>query len=182
VNFDGTGLVALTAGNGTLTVQNSPDGKYLVDTYSRVDQPPIHELRRTSDGQLVCKLEEADIAELKASGWEAPEVFTAKGRDEKTDIWGIICRPRDFDPAKKYPVIEQIYAGPQGSFVPSRSVRSGDSRLTDLGLWSCRSTAWGRTTARRRSTTSRGRTSATPDFPTASSGTKRWPRSTPGTT
>ena len=135
VNFDGTGQVALTEGNGTHTAQFSPDRKYLIDTYSRVDRPPVHELRRTSDGKLVCQLEEADVTDLKATGWEPPEVFVAKGRDGKTDIWGIICRPRDFDPAKKYPVIEQIYAGPQGSFVPkafSPSRRFSD--LTDLGF------------------------------------------------
>ncbi|HMC12475.1 MAG TPA: prolyl oligopeptidase family serine peptidase, partial [Pirellulaceae bacterium] len=135
VNFDGTGLVALTAGNGTHTVQFSPDNQYLIDTYSRVDQPPIHELRRASDGQLICKLEEADITELKSRDWEAPEVFTAKGRDGQTDIWGIICRPKGFDPAKRYPVIEQIYAGPQGSFVPkSFSAQQRFSALTDLGF------------------------------------------------
>ncbi|MBW8883889.1 MAG: prolyl oligopeptidase family serine peptidase, partial [Planctomycetia bacterium] len=135
VNFDGTGLVALTAGNGTHTIQYSPDRAYLIDTYSRVDQSPIHELRRTNDGQLVCKLDEADISELKAGGWEAPEVFTAKGRNGKTDIWGIICRPKGFDPVKKYPVIEQIYAGPQGSFVPkSFSGQRRFASLTDLGF------------------------------------------------
>jgi dipeptidyl aminopeptidase/acylaminoacyl peptidase len=134
VNFDGTGLVALTEGNGTHTVDFSPDRKYLIDTWSRVDLPPVNELRRASDGKLVCKLEEADISELK-SDWEAPEVFVAKGRDGKTDIWGIICRPRDFDPKKKYPVIEQIYAGPQGSFVPkSFSATRRFSSLTDLGF------------------------------------------------
>jgi dipeptidyl aminopeptidase/acylaminoacyl peptidase len=135
VNFDGSGLVALTAGNGTHTVEYSPDQKYLIDTYSRVDQPAIHELRRAEDGQLVCKLEEADISELKASGWEAPEVFVAKGRDGKTDIWGIICWPKDFDPKKKYPVIEQIYAGPQGSYVPKAfSSQRRYAALNDLGF------------------------------------------------
>jgi dipeptidyl aminopeptidase/acylaminoacyl peptidase len=135
VNFDGSGLVALTAGNGTHTLQNSPGGEFIIDTYSRVDQPPLHELRRTSDGQLICKLEEADISELKAGGFEGPEVFTAKGRDGQTDIWGIVCRPRDFDPAKRYPVIEQIYAGPQGSFVPKAfSPQRRFSSLTDLGF------------------------------------------------
>jgi dipeptidyl aminopeptidase/acylaminoacyl peptidase len=134
VNFDGTGLVALTEGNGTHTIDLSPDRQYLIDTWSRVDLPPVNELRRASDGKLVCKLEEADMTELKAT-WQAPEVFVAKGRDGKTDIWGIICRPRDFDPAKKYPVIEQIYAGPQGSFVPkSFSSSRRFSSLTDLGF------------------------------------------------
>jgi hypothetical protein len=135
VNFDGTGLVALTEGNGNHSVQYSPDRKYLIDTYSRVDMPPVHVLRRVSDCRQVCKLEEADISELLATGWKAPEVFVAKGRDGKTDIWGIICRPRDFDPSKKYPVIEQIYAGPQGSYVPKSfgGVRRFAS-LTDLGF------------------------------------------------
>ena len=63
-------------------------------------------------------LEEADIAGARRSGWKLPEVFVAKGRDGKTDIWGVIYRPTNFDPSKKYPVIENIYAGPQGSFVP----------------------------------------------------------------
>ena len=107
----------------------------MIDTYSRVDTPPVHELRRTQDGSLVRRLEEADITELKASGWKPLEVFTAKGRDGKTDIWGVICWPRDFDPNKKYPVIESIYAGPQGSFVP-KSFRGANqySSLADLGF------------------------------------------------
>ncbi len=136
VNFDGTGLVALTEGNGNRrAVQLSPDRRYLIDTYSRVDKAPVHELRRTSDGKLVCKLEQADITALKASGWKPPEVFVAKGRDGKTDIWGIICRPRNFDPAKKYPVIENIYAGPQGSYVPKTfSASRRYASLTDLGF------------------------------------------------
>ncbi|HUG70976.1 MAG TPA: prolyl oligopeptidase family serine peptidase [Pirellulaceae bacterium] len=135
VNFDGTGLVQLTAGNGNHSIQYSPDRRYVIDSYSRIDAPPAHELRRVEDGELVCKLDEADISELTESGWEPPEVFVAKGRDGTTDIWGIICRPRDFDPHKKYPVIEDIYAGPQGSFVPkSFSLQSRYTSLTDLGF------------------------------------------------
>jgi dipeptidyl aminopeptidase/acylaminoacyl peptidase len=135
VDFDGSGLVALTEGDGSHSVQYSPDRKYLIDTYSRVDLAPVHELRRVADGTLVCKLEEADISDLKASGWEPPEVFVAKGRDGKTDIWGIISRPRNFDPNKKYPVIEDIYAGPQGSFVPKTfSAFNRYAQLTNLGF------------------------------------------------
>ncbi|MBI1840825.1 MAG: prolyl oligopeptidase family serine peptidase [Verrucomicrobia bacterium] len=135
VNFDGGGLVWLTAGNGNHSVQFSPDRTFVIDTYSRVDLAPVNELRRVSDGKLVCGLEEADIAELKAGGWKPPEVFTAKARDGRTDIWGIICRPADFNPRKKYPIIEDIYAGPQGSFTPK--IFSASSRyesLTRLGF------------------------------------------------
>jgi dipeptidyl aminopeptidase/acylaminoacyl peptidase len=135
INFDGTGLVALTEGNGNHFLQFSPDGKYFIDTWSRVDMSPVNELRRVSDGKLVCKLEEADLTDLKSSGWEAPEVFVAKGRDAKTDIWGIICRPRNLDPNKKYPIIEDIYAGPQSSYVPKTfSPTSRYESLTRLGF------------------------------------------------
>jgi dipeptidyl aminopeptidase/acylaminoacyl peptidase len=135
VNFDGTGLAALTEGNGNHTAQYSPDRKYLIDTWSRVDTAPVHELRRVSDCAKVCRFEEADISELKASGWEPPEVFVAKGRDGKTDIWGIIVRPRNLDPNKKYAVLEQIYAGQQGSYVPkSFSGARRFAALTDLGF------------------------------------------------
>ena len=135
INFDGSGLVALTEGNGHHQIQFSPDREYLVDSWSRIDAPPVHTLRRASDGSLVCPLEEADIADLKNTGWSPPEVFVSKGRDGTTDIWGIICRPRGFDPAKKYPVIENIYAGPQGAYVPkSFNSRGPFSSLTDLGF------------------------------------------------
>jgi dipeptidyl aminopeptidase/acylaminoacyl peptidase len=135
INFDGTGLTALTEGDGNHTVQYSDSRKYIIDTYGRVDMPPVHNLRRTSDGSLVCELEKADISELKETGWEAPEVFVAKGRDGETDIWGIICRPKDLDPAKKYPVLEEIYAGPQGAYVPkSFSGARRFSSYTDLGF------------------------------------------------
>jgi dipeptidyl aminopeptidase/acylaminoacyl peptidase len=127
--------VALTEGDGHHSVQYSPDRRYIIDTYSRVDMPPIHELRRTSDGLLVCDLERADISGLIADGWTAPEVFVAKGRDGETNICGIICRPGDFDPDKKYPVIEQIYAGPQSAYVPkSFSPMPLFKSLTDLGF------------------------------------------------
>ncbi len=135
INFDGTGLTALTEGNGNHTVQFSGNRKYLIDTYSRVDVPPVHTLRRTSDGSLVCELEKADISELKETGWQPPEAFVAKGRDGKTDIWGLIFRPKNLDPSQKYPVLEQIYAGPQGAYVPkSFSGAQRFASLTDLGF------------------------------------------------
>ncbi len=117
VNLDGTGLTPLTQADANHVVNFSTDRQFYVDTYSRVDLAPVSELHR-ADGTLVTPLETGDIAELKKAGWKAPEVFTAKGRDGRTDIYGVIYRPSTFDPAKKYPVIENIYAGPQGSFVP----------------------------------------------------------------
>lgn len=135
VNFDGTGLVPLTESDGTHTAQFSSTNKYLIATYSRADLPPRHELRRAEDGQLVAQFEEANADELRQTAWQSSEVFIAKGRDGQTDIWGLIHRPRNFDPAKNYPVIEQIYAGPHGSHVPKAfSTQRRSVALTDLGF------------------------------------------------
>ena len=101
VNFDGSNLVKLTDGNGTHSVRFSPDKSVLIDTWSRVDQPPRHTLRSAEDGSLLCELEEADAEDLFAAGFQLPERFVAKDRiDGKFDIHGIICRPSNFDPKK----------------------------------------------------------------------------------
>ncbi|HZT23377.1 MAG TPA: DPP IV N-terminal domain-containing protein [Verrucomicrobiae bacterium] len=118
VNFDGSGLKILTQGDGTHTVQFSPDRRFFIDTWSRVDLPPVTVLRRSDDGQLICPLETADARALYATGWKPPQPFVARGRDGVTDIYGVIWFPTNFDAGKKYPVIENVYAGPQDSYVP----------------------------------------------------------------
>src|SRR6185503_7029316 len=102
VNFDGSGLVILTEGDGTHEIAFSPDGKYFVDTWSRVDLAPVSELRRSDDGSLVCALDKADWSALVGSGWQAPERFVSKARDGKTDIYGVIWRPMKLDENRKY--------------------------------------------------------------------------------
>jgi dipeptidyl aminopeptidase/acylaminoacyl peptidase len=135
INFDGTGLTRLTDGNGNHSVSFSPDKSFFVDTWSRVDEPSVSVVRKTSDGSQVLELEKADISKLLATGWKKPIVFSAKGRDGVTDIWGIIILPTNFDPAKKYPVIENIYAGPHSSFVPKTfSTQTGSQTYAELGF------------------------------------------------
>jgi dipeptidyl aminopeptidase/acylaminoacyl peptidase len=131
VNFDGTGLTILTAGDGTHTAQFSPDRKYVVDTWSRVDAPPVTDLRRCANGKLVCKLETAEVV----GKLQMPKTFVAKARDGKTDIYGAIWFPKNFNPKKKYPVIEDIYAGPQDSFTPKNfHTTYPQQRLADDGF------------------------------------------------
>jgi dipeptidyl aminopeptidase/acylaminoacyl peptidase len=122
INFDGSGLTRLTPEEGNHQGSYSHDGQFFVDDYSTLDTPPTLVLRRASDNTVAATIEKGDITELVKAGWKAPEVFVAPGRDGKTAIWGIIVRPTNFDPSKKYPVIENIYAGPQGSFVPKSFV------------------------------------------------------------
>lgn len=135
INFDGTGLTALTEADANHSVSFSSDMKFYVDTYSRVDLPAIAELRRTEDRKVLTELERGDVSELKQAGWRAPEVFTSLARDGKTDIWGVIYRPANYDPLKKYPVIENIYAGPHSSFVPKTfSAYNAMQSLAEVGF------------------------------------------------
>ncbi len=135
INFDGTGLIKLTEGNGYHSTDYSSNKEFFLDTYSNVDIPPVSVLRRSSDGEVIMNLEKANIKDLEKTAWTAPEVFVSKGRDNKTDIWGIIIRPTNFDKNRKYPVIEYIYAGPHSSFVPKtfRAYRSMHA-LAELGF------------------------------------------------
>ncbi|NIP23906.1 MAG: prolyl oligopeptidase family serine peptidase [Phycisphaerae bacterium] len=135
VNFDGSGLVVMTEGDGTHEIEFSPDRRFFLDRWSRVDQPPITELRDANDGKIICELERADVSELLKTGWRPPERFVARGRDGETDIYGIIIRPGNFDPNRKYPVIEKIYAGPQGAFVPkSFGLHTRQLAIAELGF------------------------------------------------
>ena len=135
VNFDGSNLTLLTDGDGTHSISYSPDRRFFIDSWSRVDHPPVHELRSTEDGKQICLLENADISALKEAGWKAPERFVAKGRDGKTDIYGIIIRPTNHNPAKSYPVLEDIYAGPHSAFVPKNFQSSyGMNAMAELGF------------------------------------------------
>ncbi|WP_372808626.1 DPP IV N-terminal domain-containing protein [Pontiella sp.] len=134
INFDGTGLTLLTEGNGTHAIAFSKDRKFYTDTWSRVDLPPVHELRRSSDGQKVADLGKADATELWAVHPHQPEPFAAAGRDGKTSIHGVIFRPSNFDPTKRYPILEAIYAGPHDFFVPKQfSAYHHAQLLAELG-------------------------------------------------
>lgn len=131
IGFDGKGLVELTPDEGMHQAWFSSDFRYLVDVYSKVDTPPVAVLRDARTGRQIMLLERADISRLEANGWRAPEVFSAKGRDGKTDIWGVIYRPTNFDPSRKYPVVEYIYSGPGGQHVP-KSFSSYNWWMTSL--------------------------------------------------
>lgn len=132
INFDGTGLVKLTRENGSHKATFASDYSTFIDTYSRIDEPQVTLLRDAKTGKILKELEKGNIDALLQTGWKLPEVFSAKGRDGKTDIWGIVVRPSNFDPKKKYPIIEYIYAGPHDSFVPKSFVNDSRGSLHEL--------------------------------------------------
>jgi dipeptidyl-peptidase-4 len=136
VNFDGSNLTLLTERNATHRVTWSPNRTKLIAHSSRVDEAEVVELRDGRTGKLIAELERADMSALASSQWIAPQPFAAKGRDGTTDIFGVIFRPSNFDPAKKYPVIECIYAGPHGAHVPKQFAASHGikNELAELGF------------------------------------------------
>ena len=136
IGLDGKNVVSLTPDDGTHDVQISPDGRYLVDTYSRPDVPPTVTVRDAS-GKLVMPLEKADIGPLVAAGWKPPIPVTVKAADGKTDLYGLLFRPTNFDSTKKYPIINHAYPGPQSGSVGGRafaSARGDRQSLAELGF------------------------------------------------
>ncbi len=91
----------------------SPDGRYVVDTYSTVSTPPVTVLRSADNGRVVMKLEEADVSRVLAAGWRAPERVRATSADGTTNLYAVIYRPPGFKREMRYPVIDAFYGGPQ---------------------------------------------------------------------
>jgi len=133
VRLNGKGQESLTEATGNHAIQFAPSGAYYLDTHSTVSRPPVTELRR-ADGELVTVLEKADDSALTELGWQAPEEFKAKAADGKTDLYGVIRKPWNFDPSKKYPVIEYLYGGPQVTVVPSTFVSQSPLENLAKGL------------------------------------------------
>jgi dipeptidyl-peptidase-4 len=136
IGLDGKGTVSLTPDDGTHTMQLSPSGKYIVDTYSKPDAPPVVTLR-DGEGKLVMPLEKADTSKLVATGWKPPMPITMTAADGKTLIYGLLFRPTNFDAAKKYPIVNHVYPGPQTGSTGSRAftpARSDRQALAELGF------------------------------------------------
>ena len=117
VRMDGTDFSQLTEAAGQHEIQFAPSRRFFIDTHSSVSRPPVVELRR-ADGSLLQVLAKADTSGLAQLQWRAPEEFVVKAADGKTDLWGVLFKPYDFDPGKKYPVIDVIYGASNSSVVP----------------------------------------------------------------
>ena len=135
-SLDGGAQASLTPDDGDHTVDVSPDGQWIVDTYSTADRPPVVALRDRR-GRLVMPLETADISALTAAGWKPPVRVQMTAPDGTTQLYGVLFRPTTFDPSKKYPIINQAYPGPQSGSIGSRTFKAawGDRQaLAELGF------------------------------------------------
>lgn len=135
IGVNGRGQMLLTPENADHSITVSPDGRYIVDTYSTPATPPASVLRDMS-GKVLVTLERADVSRLLATGWRPPRPITVKGRDGKTDIYGLMFTPSGLDSTRKYPIINYIYPEPTGS-VGTRSfspARADHQAIAELGF------------------------------------------------
>lgn len=134
VGFDGKDLELLTPENASHSVDFLPDGIFFIDTYSRPNLPTRVVLRRSKDGSEVTTLEQSDVTQLTKMGWKSPEPFQGKATDGTTDLYGLIWRPINLDPGKKYPIVEFVYTGPQDFFVPKTFNTFWLQSMSELGF------------------------------------------------
>ncbi|HUX67716.1 MAG TPA: DPP IV N-terminal domain-containing protein [Terriglobales bacterium] len=133
IGLDGSGMRALDPGNATHAIAASDDGKYFVDNFSRVNRAPEADLDSTAGREL--KIETTDMAALRAAGYQFPTPFTVKADDGITDLYGVMFKPFDFDPHKKYPLIEYVYPGPQTESVETTfNPKSPQMTLAQFGF------------------------------------------------
>jgi len=134
VNLDGTGLRLLDPGDASHSSTLSDNGKYFINTYSQVDTAPRSELFDTA-GLKLADLEQTDVTALTDAGFRFPEPFKVKADDGVTDLFGVMYKPFDFDPGKRYPIIAYVYPGPQTESVTKTfSPRSQSMTLAQMGF------------------------------------------------
>ena len=136
-SLDGGKPKLLTAENCDHIISMDPDGKYFVDDCSTPTQPPVTTLRNAKTGRILATVAKADVSRLRAIGWQPPEPIVVKARDGKTDLYGLLFKPANFDPQRKYPIVDYVYPGPligsilTFSFLPSDY---DDQALANLGF------------------------------------------------
>ncbi len=134
IGLDGSGLTLLNPGNASHAATFSDSGRYFVDTSSRVDTAPASVLYDTTGARLL-DLETTDVSALLEAGFKFPEPFTVKADDGVTDLYGVMYKPFDFDPNKKYPIIAFVYPGPQTESVTKTfSPRNQNVALAQMGF------------------------------------------------
>jgi dipeptidyl-peptidase 4 len=136
IGFDGKNLTPLTPEEGNHEISFSSSGRYFFDSYSKPDVPAVAVVRDDA-GKLISTIAKTDISRLVAAGWQPPVPITVKARDGVTDLYGLMFKPTNLDSAKKYPIVNSIYPGPQGGSVGSWSFaasRRDAQSLAELGF------------------------------------------------
>ena len=135
VDIDKEGVTPLSTEDGQHNVNFLKSHNYYIDTYSRVDMEPKIMLKDRK-GKVIMELAKPDLDLVYASGWKKPERFVVKAADNITDLYGVMWKPSDFNPEKKYPIISVVYPGPYFGFVPTNFTLDDSycTRMAQLGF------------------------------------------------
>ncbi|OYY78138.1 MAG: hypothetical protein B7Y43_06905 [Sphingomonas sp. 28-62-20] len=120
VGLDGGKIERLTPAGNTRDIAFAPNGGHLVVTRSTPLMPPVTEVR-TVRGKLVATIAHAKMGDALPR----IEAVETPATDPRFTTTGIIVRPADFDPARRYPVVEIIYGGMQLDFLPRDAYATG---------------------------------------------------------
>ncbi len=131
IGFDGSGMKLLTPEDADHAITSSLDGRYFVDVFSTPTQPQTTVVR-DSNGKVVVEVARQDITKLVAAGWVPPTPITVKARDGKTDLYGFMFKPTNFDASKKYPIVNNVYPGPQTGSCGGRSFTAAHRDMQSL--------------------------------------------------
>ena len=131
INFDGTGMKLLTAEDADHDVSMSPDGRNFIDVASTPETPTVA-IVRDRDGDMMIEVAREDVSKLRSKGWKPLTPITVKARDGKTDLYGFLFKPTNFDPSKRYPIIDHVYPGPQTGSCGSRSFSAAHKDMESL--------------------------------------------------
>jgi dipeptidyl aminopeptidase/acylaminoacyl peptidase len=134
VSLAGSGVTLVNPGDFDHRFSASKSRRFFVDSYSRVNTTPASALYN-AQGQKVLDLEEADFSALMEAGYQFPEPFKAESADGVTDMFGVVYKPYDFDPNKKYPIVAYVYPGPQTESVSKFfSTNASEQGLSQFGM------------------------------------------------
>ena len=131
IHFDGTGQTLLTPEDADHNIEVSTDGRYFVDSYSTSTEPHTTVVK-TNDGKTVMEVSRQDLSKLLAYGWVPPTPIKVKARDGKTDLYGLMFKPSQFDASKKYPIVNNVYPGPQTGSCGSREFSAAHRDMQSL--------------------------------------------------
>jgi dipeptidyl aminopeptidase/acylaminoacyl peptidase len=131
IGFDGKDMRLLTPEDADHSVTFRPAGGFFVDAYSTPTQPQTTVVRDTK-GQLAMEIAKQDISKLLATGWVPPTPISVKARDGKTDLYGLMFKPTNFNVSQKYPIVNYVYPGPQTGSCGGRNFQAAHGDLQSL--------------------------------------------------
>lgn len=131
VGLDGKGDRRLTDPAVHHTVTVAPNGRHFVDVAQSHAIAPVTRVLDAA-GKMVATVAESDLSAFTAAGFRAPEMFTYTAADGTTPLYGMLHKPSNFDPSKRYPVLFSVYAGPATN--GAREVFGPPMAWTEMGF------------------------------------------------